>query len=137
MKYLRYLALAISTFVIGVAISPIRFSAEMIACGPRSSATGYRSSYFVQTTKSYVTYESEAEASDAFNKQLSEAGTVYDTSPKVNRDGLLIEQRAVALFHNQDRNEDYFVSFWRDGRTLLAISSRSYIHVKEFEKQNF
>ena len=34
MKYLRYLAIAIFTFVIGVAISPIRFYAEMIACGP-------------------------------------------------------------------------------------------------------
>ncbi len=137
MKYFRYLALAIVTFVIGVAISPIRFSAEMIACGPRSSATSYRSSYFVQTTKSHVTYDSDAEASDAFNEQLSEAITVYDTSPKVNSKGALIEQRAVALFHNQDRNEDYVVSFWRDERTLVAISSRSYIHVKEFEKQNF
>ena len=137
MKYLRYLALAILTFVIGVAISPIRFSAEAIGCGPHNSFTSYRSSYFIQTSTSYVSYDSEAEASDAFNKQLSDAVTVYDRSPKVNREGVLIEQRAVGLFYSRGNNEYYVISFWRDGRTLNGIGSRSYMHVKEFEKQNF
>ena len=137
MKYLRYLALAIVTFIIGVAISPIRFSAEGIACGRHNSLESYRSLYFIQTSRSYVTYDSEAEASDAFNKHLSEAVTIYDRSPKVNREGVLIEQRAVGLFYDQDNNAYYVISFWRDGRTLTAVGSRSYIHVKEFEKQNF
>lgn len=33
MRYLRYAAIALVTFVFGVAISPIHFYAELIACG--------------------------------------------------------------------------------------------------------
>jgi hypothetical protein len=137
MKYLRYLALAVFTFVIGVAISPIRFYPEMIACGMRGSSTGYRSSYFMQTSDSYHSYDCEQHASDAFLEELSEAIVVYDASPKVNKEGVLIEQRAVALFYHAGNEEYYVVLFWRDGTTLRSISSRSYTHVKDFEKQNF
>ena len=137
MKYLRYLALAIFTFVIGVGISPIRFYPEFIACGPRGSSTGYRSSYFIQTTTSEVGYDSEQEAIEAFNERLNEAMSVIDVSPKVNSKGVLIEQRAVAMFYHEGNNEYYVASFWRDGQWLHSISSRSYAHVKDFEKHNF
>ena len=137
MKYLRRLAFAIFTFVIGVAISPIHFRVESTGCGRRNSSTSYRSSYFMQTAKSYVNYDSETEASDAFNAKLSKAITVYDTSPKVNKEGMLIEQRAVGLFYHEGNDEYYVVSFWREGQMLHSISSRSYTHVKEFEKHYF
>lgn len=137
MKHLRGLTIAVFTFVIGVAISPIRFYSESIDCGRRSTATSYRSSYFMQTSDSYVTYDSEAAASDAFKEKLSEAVAVYDVSPKGNKEDVLIEQRAVALFYHQGNDEYYIVSFWRDGRTLRNISSRSYTHVKDFEKRSF
>lgn len=137
MKYLRYLALAIFTFVVGVAISPIRFYPESIACGMRGSSTSYRSSYFMQTADSYYEYDCEQHASDAFDEELSEAMTVYDSSPKVNKEGVLIEQRALALFYHEGNDEYYVVLFLRDGKTLRRISSRSYTHVKDFEKQNF
>jgi hypothetical protein len=137
MKYVRYLAFAVFTFVFGVAISPIRFYNEYIACGPRGSSSGFRSSYFIQTTSSYINYDSDAEASDAFKKKLSQALEVFDLSPKVNNKGVLIEQRAVALFYHQGNDEYYVVCFWRDGHTLRSISSRSYTHVREFEKRNF
>jgi hypothetical protein len=137
MKYLRYLALAVFTFVIGVAISPIRFYPEIFAYGLRGSSTSYRSSYFMQTSDSYVRYDCEQHASDAFAEQLSGAMTVYDSSPKINKQGVLIEQRTIALFHHAGADEYYVVLFWRDGKTLRSISSRSYTHVKDFEKQNF
>ena len=137
MKYLVYVAIAILTFAIGLGISPIRFYAESIACGPRSSSTAYRSSYFMQTSFSYIEYESEEEAIDAFNEQLKKAIKVIDLSPKVNKRGVLIEQRAVGIFYNESTDEYYVQLFWRDEKILYFISSRSYTHVKEFEKQNF
>jgi hypothetical protein len=135
MKYVYRLALAILTFAIGVTISPIRFDWESIACGPQGSSTSYRSSYFIHTSKSYIHFDSEAEASEAFKKKLSEAITIYDISPQVNTEGLLIEQHAVALFYDQGNDDFYVVSFWKEGQGLHRISSRSYTHVKELEKR--
>lgn len=139
MRYLRlrYLGIAIFTFVVSVGISPILFYPEMIACGPRASSTTYRSSYLMQTSKSYITYETEAEASDAFNTELALALTVYDRSPKVNKKGVLIEQRALYQTYHQGNDEYYVEVMWREGTTLHFIHSRSYTHVKEFEKYNF
>ena len=137
MKYVCYVALAIFTFVVGVGISPIRFYAESIACGRHNSSTSYRSSYFMQTSKSYVTYDTEDEARDVFNKELTQALTVYDVSPKMNNEGVLIEQRAVYQTYHPVNDEYYVEIMWREGRTLHWIHSRSYTHVMEFEKQNF
>jgi hypothetical protein len=137
MKYVCRLALAIFMFVVGVAISPIRFYAEAIGCGPNSSFTSFRSSYFMQTSSSYVRYDSEQKASDTFNEGLNEAVEVIELTPKVNKEGVLIEQHALARFYNESTGEYYVASFWREGLTVHIISSRSYIHVIEFEKQNF
>jgi len=137
MKYVRRLALAIVTFVIGVAISPIRFDVESIACGPHNSFTSFRSSYFMQTSTGYISYDSEQEASDAFKEELNEAVEVIELKPKVNKEGILIEQRAVGKFYNKGTDEFYVMLFWREGRSVRMISSRSYMHVKDFERQNF
>jgi len=137
MKYVRRLAFTIVTFVIGVAISPIHFYVESIGCGPRSSFTSYRSSYFMQTSTGYVDYDYEWEASDAFNEGLNEAVQVIELKPRVNKGGVLIEQRAIGKFYNEGTGEFYVVLFWREGRSVRKIISRSYIHVREFEKQNF
>ena len=137
MKYVRLLAFAIFTFVIGVAISPIHFYVESIDCGTRSSSTSFRSSYFMQTSTSYVDFDSEQEASDAFDEGLKKAVEVIELKPKVNKQGVLIEQRAIGRFYNKGTDEFYVVLFWREGRSIRRIDSRSYIHVKEFEKQYF
>src|SRR5688500_20387338 len=137
MKRLRYLPIAIFTFVIGVGISPIRFYPESIACGLRNTSTSYRSSYFMQTSTSYVSYDCEAHASDAFNEELNDALRVYDVSPKVNKEGVLIEQRALALFYSEGTREYYIVALWREGKALHSIRSRSYTHVMDFERQHF
>ena len=136
MKYLSYVALAIFTFAIGVGISPIRFYAESIACGPHSSGTSYRSSYFVQTSSSYVTYATEAEARAVFTDELNHALKVYEVSGMVNNDGVVIERAVYQIYHPV--NDEYYVEILRrDGRTLHCIHSRSYTHVMEFEKQHF
>ena len=137
MKYVRRLVLAIVTFVIGVAISPIRFDVESIACGPHNSFTSFRSSYFMQTSTGYISYDSEQEASDAFNKELNEALEVIELKPKVNKEGILIQQRALGKFYNKGTDEFYVMLFWREERSVRMISSRSCVHVKDFERQNF
>lgn len=137
MKYVRRVALAIFTFVIGVAISPIHYYVESIGCGPRSSFTSYRSSYFMQTSTGYVSYESEQEATEAYNEGLKKAVEVIEIKPRVNKEGVLIEQRAIGKFYNEGTGEFYFGLFWREGRTVHKIISRSYMHVIDFEKQNY
>jgi hypothetical protein len=137
MKYVYRLAVAILTFAIGVTISPTRFHWESVACGPRGSSTSYRSLYFVQTSKSYRHFDSEAEASEAFKKKLSEAITLYDISPQVSKENVLIEQHAIGLFYDQSSDDFYVVSFWKDGQTLHGIRSRSYNQVKELERRFF
>lgn len=135
MRYVRYVAIAIFTFVVGIGISPIRFYAEMIACGPNNSSTSFRSSYFMQTTKSYITYDTEEEAINIFAAELSQALTVYDRSPKVNKEGMQVGPRAVYLTYHEGNDEYYVEIMWRDGKTLHFIHSRSYTHVMDFEKQ--
>jgi hypothetical protein len=129
--------MAIVTFVVGVGISPIRFYVESIACGRNNSSTSFRSSYFIQVSRSYITYDTEEEAINVFKKELSQALTVYDLSPKVNSQGVLIEQRAVYLIYHRGNDEYYVEVMWREGKTLQRIHSRSYTHVMEFEKRNF
>jgi hypothetical protein len=90
----------------------------------------------MQTTKSYISYDTEEEANNVFNAELSQALTVYDRSPKVNNKGMLIEQRAVYLIYHQGNDEYYVEIMWRDGKTLHFIHSRSYTHVIDFEKQS-
>jgi len=135
MKYVLRLAVAILTFAIGVTISPIHFRWRSVACGLRGSTTSYRSSYFILTSKSYIHFDSEAEASDAFKKKLSEAITLYDISPQVSKENVLIEQHAIGVFYDQGTEDFYVVSFWKEGQGLHSISSRSYTHVKELEKR--
>ena len=137
MRYLRYLAVTILTFVFGVGISPIHFYFESVACGSRNSTWTYRSSYFVQTSFGNVVYDSEETASEAFNQRLNRAIKVVNRAPKVNKQGLLIEQRALALFFDAGNKEYYAAAIWTEGRVLRSIHSSSFVHVMEFEKQNF
>ena len=135
MSRLRGPVVALVTFVLGVAISPIHFHMEMIACGLRNSSTSYRSSYFVQVTTSNVTYESTAEANEAFNRELREAIRIVEITPKINTNGVLVGQRAVAIFYRPELNEYRAKVIWTEGRILFDISSTSFLHVMEFEER--
>ena len=135
MRRLRGPVLALVTFVLGVAISPIHFYIEMIACGLGNSSTSYRSSYFIQVTTSDMKYESTKEAHEAFNEQLRDAIRVVEITPKLNKHGVLVGQRAVAIFFLPHLNEYRAKVIWTEGRILCRISSTSFMHVMEFEKR--
>ena len=127
MKYLVYVAIAVFTFAVGVGISPIRFYGESTARGPRSSSIAYRSSYFMQTSFSYINYETEQEAKDAFNERLKKAVKVIDLSPKVNKRGVLIEQRAVGNLL-QRRHREVLCPGILERRKNLVLHQLTLVH---------
>ena len=136
MKHVRRLSVALLTFVIGVAVSPIHFYVESFACGIRSSGTSYRSSYFIQLWAVNLAFDSREEAEETFNQHLSEAVEVYEVGPKIDKDGTVIGRRAVALFYFPPESRYFTKVFWTNGRNLNSISSASALHVREFEKQS-
>lgn len=136
MTYLRYLATAVLTFVFGVGISPIRFYTESIACGPNNSTQTYQSSYFVQTSFGYIGYDSEDQAREAFNRRLNKAIKIVNRTPRMNKQGVLIQQRALALFYDAENKEYYTAAIWIEGKMIRSIHSTSFVHVMNFEEQN-
>jgi hypothetical protein len=135
MKYLLYLVVTLSTCATGIALSPIQFYWESIACGFGSSKS-YRSSYFVKTSFAHEGYPTFDKATEVFNRRLNEAAKVIEVTPKVNKDGLTVGQRAVVLFHEPNTNDYYVSIIWTDGRGIHSISSSSFLHVVEFEKRH-
>jgi len=142
MRYLRGPIVALLAFVIGVAISPIRFYAEGMGCGRvidgggGFSITSYTSSYFVRLSFAHSGYVSTEKANQVFGQHLGEAVRVVEHTPKFNKAGTLVGQRAVAVFFDAETNQYYAAAFWTDGRFLHSIHSSSYLHVIEFEKRN-
>ena len=141
MRYLRGPIVALLAFIIGVAISPPRFYMESRACGHVNGGGGglsiknYRSTFFVQVSFAVSAYDSTRKANQVFNQRLAKAVRVVEHTPKPNKDN--IGQRAVAVFFDANTNEYYAEIFWTDDRFLASIFSSSYLHVIEFEKQNF
>jgi len=135
MKHIRRLGVALLTFVLGVALSPMQFYVESVACGWRSSGASYRSTYFIQVTRGYREFDSPEEADAAFNKKLSEAAEVFEVGPKVDKNGTVIGRRAVTMYYFHEQSRYFTRVFWTDGRTLWSISSGSAQHVREFEKR--
>ena len=135
MKHIRRFGVALLTFVVGVAVAPIHFYPEMIACGLHNSSASYRSSYFIQVSQGYQGFDSAAEAEEAFSQRLSEAAEVLEVGPKVDRDGTVIGRRAVTLHYFPEESRYFTRVYWTHGRYLYSISSGSALHVREFEKQ--
>src|SRR5688500_16134698 len=140
MRYLRYLAIALFTFGLGVGISPIRFYSEAAACGRMIDGGGgfsvslYRSNYFVKVIFAHEGYGSADKANDAFNRHLNDAVKIIEVTPKTSKQGVTIGRRAVAVFFEPAINQYYATVFWTEGRLLHSVTSSSFIHVIEFEK---
>ena len=134
MKHIRRLGVALLTFIFGVALSPMHFYVEMIACGPHNSGTSFRSTYSIQVTHGYQKFDSPEEADEAFDKKLSQAAEVFEIGPKINKDGT-IGRRAVTMYYFPEESRYFTRVFWTNGRYLRSISSGSAQHVREFEKQ--
>lgn len=135
MKYLRGPIVALVAFTFGVAISPIHFFVETIACGFNNSTTTYRSSYFIQVSSSHLSCLSTEKANEVFDDKLHKALKVIEVAPKLNSNGVPVGRRAVAVFFLPELNEYRARVFWTDGATFYSISSTSFLHVMQFEKQ--
>jgi hypothetical protein len=110
-----------------------RLCGRVIDGGGGFSITSFRSTYFVKLYFAHSAFVSTEKANQVFRQRLAEAVLVVDHTPKFNKD--TIGQRAVAVFFDTGTNQYYAGIFWTDGRFLHFISSSSYFHVIEFEKQ--
>ena len=141
MKHVRRLGIALLTFALGVAVSPIRFDVEGMGCGKLIDGgggfgiTSYSSSYFVKLWFVQSAYASPEKADAVFDQHVSQAVNVIELGPKMNREGFVIGRRAMAIFYSPQLSENYTEIIWTDGRFLHYIASTSTLHVKEFEKQ--
>ena len=140
MKLVRRLGLTLLTFLLGVALSPIRFCVrglghgKVIDGGGNYAITLYRSSYFVYLCFAHESYVSPEKADQVFNERLSEAVQVLELGPKLNGKGVVVGRQAVVLFFSPEASRYYTGILWTDGRILHYISSTSALHAKEFEK---
>src|SRR6185369_15575223 len=104
MKHVRRLGIALLTFTIGVAVSPIQFYLEasgggkLFDGGGNFGITVYRSSYFVKLCSGHESYVSPEKADQVFDQHLSEAVKVVAVGPKFNDKGAVIGRRATALY---------------------------------------
>src|SRR5215470_7627764 len=141
MKYFRPFPIALLTFVLGVAMSPIHFYVEGMGCGKVVDGgggfgiTSYSSSYFVKLWSASEAYVSPEKADAVFNQQLSQAVNVIELGPKTNREGVVVGRRAMAIFYSPQLSKNYTEIIWTNGRFLHYIGSTSTMHVKDFEKQ--
>ena len=107
---------------------------KVIDGGGGFSITSYTSPYFVKLTFAHEGYASPEKANHVFSQRLTQAVQVLEHGPKLNRDGIVVGQRAMTLFFSPEMSCYYTEILWTDGRSLLSIVSTSALHVREFEK---
>ena len=139
MKHVRRLGIALLTFALGVAVSPIRFDVEGMGAGRvidggGFSITSYKSSYFVNLLSVYEAYVSPENANAIFDIRLRKAAKVIEVGPKFNREGAVVGRRAMAVFYSPELSGPYTEIFWTEGCLMHYIRSTSSLHVREFEK---
>ena len=141
MKHLRRLGIALLTFVLGVAMSPIQFYVEGMGCGKVKDGgggfgiTSYSSSYFVKLWFVQSAYPSPEKADAIFNQTLSHAINVIELGPKINQQGVVVGRRAMVILYSPQLSKNYTEIIWTDGGFLHYIGSTSTMQVREFEKQ--
>ena len=140
MKHLRRLITSLLAFVIGVALTPIRFHVEGMGCGRLLngeggfSVTSHSSSYSVPLSFGHARYKSREKANEAFDRHVREAVRVIETTPMLNEQGEVIGRRAVTISFNPETKQSYATVCWTDGTHAYTIDSHSLLHVIEFEK---
>jgi len=141
MKYVRGLGVALLTFIVGVAVAPIKFYEEgsgrgkVIDGGGNFAVTVYTSSYFIKLWFAHESYVSPEKANEVFNQRLSQAVKVIEVGPKINGEGAVVGRRVMALFFSPELSCYYTEILWTDGRILHYIFSTSALHATQFEKR--
>ena len=141
MRYLRGPLVALVTFLIGCAVSPIQFEVIRIACGKLDGGGGFsstvlRSSDNVEVFVMEARYGSLEKNNEAFDRNIAEAVRVIEITPKLDEHGNVVGRRAVTIHFVEDRNEHFASVFWTDGSPVLHyIDSPSLKHVLEVERR--
>jgi hypothetical protein len=127
-------------FVIAKLIWPIRFKLDYIAHGQVLDGggglvvEGFTSSQGIKLRASHSGYASPEKASEVFSKTLNGAARLIERTPKFNRQGLRVGERAVAILIDPENDEQYAAILWTDGRILAFIDSSSMTDVLQFEQ---
>lgn len=130
------------TLAVGVLISPVRFSEDLVACGyvpdggGSASVTRFTSTYFEKLWFSHETYPGAEKSREVFGERLAGAVRVLERTPKYDRGGRTVGERAVAVFPGKESGGQYFGALWTDGNTLHSIHSTSLSHVLQFERDH-
>ena len=139
-RHLIRVLVAVLTFTIGVAVSPIRFTLEILGHGVVEdgggdfAVAGYRSSYFVKLWRSGEAYDTPEKANQVFQQRLQEAVKILERTPKLSEGGVKVGERAVVIIYNKALDEQHACVLWTEGRALVEIYSPSLMHVLDFEK---
>lgn len=141
MRHLLRLLVALLTFAIGVAVSPIRFELVGMACGKMIDGGGgfgmrsYRSSDNVELYFASGGYDSTEKTNEVFDQRVAGAVQVLELTPKLDAAGKEAGRRAVVILIDKETNQQYATVFWTDNRSIVSINSPSLWHVLEFEKR--
>ena len=140
MKHLRRLLVALTTFALSATLTPIRFEMEGWGCGRvidgggGFSSTAYSSSYSVRLSFAHFGYHSKEKANEVFDRNLSEAVRVIETTTKLNDKGEAVGRRAVTIYFDPETKQRFASVSWTEDRIIHSIDSPSLLHVLEFEK---
>ena len=139
-RFFLGILVALLTFTVGLVISPIRFWLTSMGHGSVKDgggnllAYGYMSSYLVNLDWTSEGYPTPEKAEDVFEARLKETTVVLERTPQPGEGGVKVRSRAVAVFHNQEGNEQYVCVLRTQGKSLSSICSTSLMHVLYFER---
>jgi hypothetical protein len=127
-------------FAIVELVWPTRFKLDFIAHGRVIDGggglviDGFTSSQGIKLRASRSGYPSPEKANEVFGNTLNGAARLIERTPKFNRQGLRVGERAVAILVDHETCEEYAAIFWTDDRTLFFIDSSSLTDVLQFEQ---
>lgn len=139
-RFLLRVLVALLTFSVGLVISPIRFWSTSMGRGSVEDgggtilAYGYKSSYLINLGWTSEGYPTPEKAEEVFDARLKEANVVLERTLKADEGGVKVSNRAVAIFHNQEGNEQNVCVLRTQGRILISICSSSLMHILYFER---
>lgn len=130
----------VTTFAIGLALSPIRFNGTVMGHGMVDDngigsywIHGYESMYFVKLSNEGENYKTVEKAREFFEKRI-----IKPSSEEISEQTLIqrSDNRAVIHLITKSKSQGYCVIRLKDN-LLESICSTSLWHVLDFEKQHY
>jgi hypothetical protein len=95
----------------------------------------WKASDGVSVTSFTQEFRSHAQANYSFSKRLKQASQVIEKTPKVDKAGRRVGQRAVVTFSYPGKKEQFSGIIWTEGSIFHDVESLSLEHAALFEKK--